>query len=820
MGDAQRNMGRPGHWSLLGAALALAACDDGALSVRDGGDADTVATGGQGGGGTAGGTDSPVGGRFDPLQGGHSGEGGTPPPGGDAGGGRPEGGQSGAGGESRPPPTNARAVTLVSFGCDEGSVRFGVEGWSTLLRDAEHVEWVSDPDPTRCGVADRPGTPGQRSFVGVRGSPDIDFGADKKLVATVFHRAGHNGERLRMRVSFTDPDAPEGAGDASPWYTMYVEAEGGAPRVGELGEIVFNLATADTAACETAPPSVGPHGLVNLSFDYPDSVPGQWVLTRLDLTNHVDQSPPTRPRDLQARLLAISPEAGRTAVELTWGKPTDPPGDNGGESGISRYFVYRDGAVYDLLSRAHTAHQGAELRWVDLGVRPGETHHYAVTALDSAITGRYPTLENLDSHRMGNESAPAEIDVTLPAREACAVLGPADLEYLGAFRAPQTDDWAYSGQALTFYPGGNRQPAGGEGAGSLYAVAHDRDMRVGELSIPEPILSRSPDALNEARVLRPAVQPWPPAYDGRWQPRGDVETRVGLAYHPGVGGVGEGLHYSIFMSYSGDQMAATHGMLSLDLTTAFGPWHAGGLPGTPEHVSFLYTGKFVAQIPQDWADANTGGRSVMVGLGWPISGHGYPSAGPTLGAIAPWEHGRLPERFEAVSHVGFLRYGGTGEEDRWSTGWTQSHFYLDAEWLEAGGARAVVFAATRPRGDEWYGGENGYDNFYCDADIPPHIGSATLRGPVDTDNVPVLFFYNPADFARVRAGEWAPHQPQPFAMLDLDDVLFSENDRFPRLKALAFDPGRHRLYAWENGASRFGHAVVHTWQVHAPTGCE
>jgi hypothetical protein len=90
---------------------------------------------------------------------------------------------------------------------------------------------------------------------------------------------------------------------------------------------------------------------------------------------------------------------------------------------------------------------------------------------------------------------------------------------------------------------------------------------------------------------------------------------------------------------------------------------------------------------------------------------------------------------------------------------------------------------------------------------------------VNTDNVPVLYFYNPADFARVRAGDWVASQPQPFAMLDLDDVLYDENERFPSLRALAFDATRGRLYAWENGATRFGHAAVHVWQVSPPSGC-
>ena len=797
----------------LGVALVLTACGQGAVQSGAAGLSDA------GVGPSDAGVDVPVGGTIDPLLGGRVGAGGITLAGGASGdAGSLSGG--GTGGEAPPPPpVNARSVVLVDFGCAESEVVFGVPGWTTLLRDPEHTAWVSDRSDGACGLTDREGTPGLTSFMGVRGDVGIDFGADRQLVARVFHRSGHDGQRLRMRVSFKDADAPANSGDSAPWYTMYVEDERGSPAVGTTGEIVFNLTTEDTAACQTAPATVGSHDLVNLSFDYPDSVPGQWLLTKLELTNHVDRSPPTRPKNLTARPIQISPEAGHSALELTWDKPTDPPGDNGGTTGISRYFIYRDGALYDLVSQDWRQHFGNHVRWVDLGVRPGEDHHYGVTALDRAITGRYTTLENLETHRMGNESAPSETDVHLPERDRCEVIGPSELEYLGAFAAPRRDDWAYSGQALTFYPGGNPSPGRDEGPGSFFVTAHDRDMRVGELSIPEPLKARTSEGLLEARILREAVDPFPRAYDGKREPGGAVQLRVGLAYHPGLNGVGEGLHYGIFMSYSGDLDAAVHGMLSLDLATAEGPWHLGGRPGSAEHVPFLFTGKFVTQMPQAWADANTEGRSLMVGLGWPISGHGYPSAGPAFGAIAPWESGRLPDRFETVSYRSMLRYGTTGEVDRWTSGWTQSHYYLDAEWLDVGGASALVVAATRPRGDEWYGGENGYDNFYCDADVPAHIGDASLRGPVDTDNVPVLYFYNPADFSRVLSGQWPEYQPQPFAMLDIDALLYDTNGRFPSLRALAYDAVRQRLYAWENGATRFGHAAVHVWQVNAPSGC-
>lgn len=49
---------------------------------------------------------------------------------------------------------------------------------------------------------------------------------------------------------------------------------------------------------------------------------------------------------------------------------------------------------------------------------------------------------------------------TSVAASQYTLLGPDDLTYKGAFRYPQGEAWAYSGQALAYYPGGD---ASGEG---------------------------------------------------------------------------------------------------------------------------------------------------------------------------------------------------------------------------------------------------------------------------------------------------------------------------------------------------------------------
>ena len=83
------------------------------------------------------------------------------------------------------------------------------------------------------------------------------------------------------------------------------------------------------------------------------------------------------------------------------------------------------------------------------------------------------------------------------------ILTPEDLEYLGAFRLPDANggsNWEYSGQGLTFFPGGD--PGGSDDGfpGSLFGFGHDHHMQVSEISIPEPIISE-----NLSRSARMAV---------------------------------------------------------------------------------------------------------------------------------------------------------------------------------------------------------------------------------------------------------------------------------------------------------------------------
>ena len=103
-------------------------------------------------------------------------------------------------------------------------------------------------------------------------------------------------------------------------------------------------------------------------------------------------------------------------------------------------------------------------------------------------------------------SRPSELAVAPPA--GTSLVRPENLVYRGAFRLPEgsgSSSWEWSGYAITYCPEGD---PGGERdgyPGSLFAVGHDHQQMVSEISIPRPVIStqKRVDDLNVARTLQP-----------------------------------------------------------------------------------------------------------------------------------------------------------------------------------------------------------------------------------------------------------------------------------------------------------------------------
>lgn len=124
-----------------------------------------------------------------------------------------------------------------------------------------------------------------------------------------------------------------------------------------------------------------------------------------------------------------------------------------------------------------------------------------------------------------------------------ALVQPSDLQYLGAFRLPDSPatpdnvgwEWSNWAGAATYSPEGDPGGGGDGYPGSLFGVGHDQTQYVSEVSIPVPNKSAAKNVndLNTVGVL----QDFKDIKGGLY---GYLEMpRVGLAYLPPPGGADE-----------------------------------------------------------------------------------------------------------------------------------------------------------------------------------------------------------------------------------------------------------------------------------------
>lgn len=420
---------------------------------------------------------------------------------------------------------------------------------------------------------------------------------------------------------------------------------------------------------------------------------------------------------------------------------------------------------------------------------------------------------------------------------------PEDLTYLGAFRLPGGDEppltFAYGGNAMTYNPDNN----------TLFITGHDRQpygdlpngSQVAEISIPTPMIAADPSGLPQAVF----VQNFHNVFDGQFVGLDEI-PRIGLQYlnHPTTGAL---LHVAWGIHLQGDAHP-THGWFSpaLDAPNFQGTWYIG-------NQDMYSVNGYLFDIPIAWANANTGGRYLATGR---MRDGGMGGMGPSLFAYTPWQADGSPAANGThLSESVLLRYESsyyTEEITRSLRGYQHPDEWEGGAWLTTNsGKSAVLFSGTKSNGTKyWYGFVNpaGAEYVCVDTHItdfptcrmadgsvcPPEdfvgcceeeLGTCVSeRGWWSTRWDAQLIFYNPADLARVATGEMQPWQPQPYAVLDVDEHLYltqpeweviavgSGQQRRFRLLDAAYDSTRGLLFVLE----RFGDGVkpvVHVWRV-------
>ena len=403
-------------------------------------------------------------------------------------------------------------------------------------------------------------------------------------------------------------------------------------------------------------------------------------------------------------------------------------------------------------------------------------------------------------------------------------LQPADLAYLGAFRLPEgsgNSDWTYSGNALAYYPEGDRAGPDDGFPGSLFGTGNDTQLFVSEIDIPVPKIStaRRLEDLNSSRTLQPFTNVFVKMVPYLEQPR------VGMTCLPDLTGEGGGrIYFAIGMHLQDTGFDPSHGWFSTDLSRSqpAGLWVFNGYTG-------YVTNDYLCRIPKAWADKYTHGQYLASGRAreGPWAG-----GGPALFAWAPWKDGNPPAPGVRLQHITpLLLYGhqppgipeissrpGQRLPDN-----ADADRYRGCEWLDAGHRSAVIFIGTKAVGASWYGFANGVRwDYGCGQNCPdvpewPYDN----RGFWADDFRPQILFYDPRDLGAVADGRLETWAPEPYAVMDLSPFFFEPdytredlvNYKRDFVGAMSYDPQRQLLYVMEPLVEEDGRSLVHVFAV-------
>ena len=396
-------------------------------------------------------------------------------------------------------------------------------------------------------------------------------------------------------------------------------------------------------------------------------------------------------------------------------------------------------------------------------------------------------------------------------------ISPNDFEYRGAFKLPEGtggSNWEYAGYGMTFYPGGDKNGAADGYPGSLFAIGHDHQQFVSEISIPKPVISnaKSLDDLHTARTL----QPFHDITHGMF---GELEIpRADLAYLPATGSQQQDKLYFCWGQHFQFELQPSHGACNLDLSNpqTAGPWYFGDF-------SNYVTNDYMFELPADWAARTTPGARLVCGRfrdgGW--GGHG-----PTLFAFDPWINGSQPQANAVLNNITpLLMYGipqaGAAElavsDSMKMNGYTEADEWSGGAWLTTGQNAAVAFVGTKGLGNYWYGFSNGvvwpFDGPYPEVPEFPHDDRGWWSDSIQAQ----IVLYDPAELADVANGNIATWAPQPYATLNLDPWMFAPgfdlwNYKRYTVGACAFDRENSLLYVFERMVQD-GQCIIHVWHI-------
>ncbi len=509
-------------------------------------------------------------------------------------------------------------------------------------------------------------------------------------------------------------------------------------------------------------------------------------------------------------------------------------------------LTFPDGTASQTVIQAVTPSGVVEAAW----------RYDAAQGRFEAFSPSYPqasdllTVDFLDAVWLCVGAAPPAAPAEAPS-PAVDLIRPEDLQYLGAFRLPEGGErprtFAYGANAMTLNPNGDPSGPNDGFPGSLFITGHDRmpygelpdGGQVAEVSIPEPVSSGSLADLNRAELL----QDFHDVAAGHFTQMEEI-PRIGLLYldNPATG---PKIHIAYGQHFEPDTTAPTHAWFSPVLSNPDfqGEWFI-------DDRSFYSVNDYMLEIPTAWADAHAQGRYVGTGR---FRDGGWSGMGPALFAYRPWvdESGAPAPSGSHLEETTLLLYENsmnTESIERSLSGYQHPDEWAGGAWVTtASGKSALLFAGTKSNGTKYrYGWVNPAgpeqpcvetellgqfplcrlaDGSVCPAeDLSGCAGHNEYRGWWSTHSDAEFIFYDPADLGRVAAGETASWEPQPYAVLDIDEHLFlnpsgveqemlgTGDQRQYRIGDVAYDQQNGLLYVLELFADEAS-PVVHVWGI-------
>jgi len=447
---------------------------------------------------------------------------------------------------------------------------------------------------------------------------------------------------------------------------------------------------------------------------------------------------------------------------------------------------------------------------------------------------------------------PEETVATNAPINPSALIQPDDFIYLGAFRLPDDGDrprtFEYGGNAMTYFPSENNADSQDGFPGSLFIMGHDRlaygempdGNQIAEVSIPSPVISKDVYSLPVAEFIQPFANVAEGMFTGL-----DEIPRVGMAYldTPQTGPL---VHISWGAHFQEEESnKPSHSWFETDLSSPnpAGEWWI-------ENTNLYSVNGYMFTIPENWAASFINGFPLATGR---YRDGGWSGMGPSLYAYQPWvdDNGTPAENGASLHAVPLLQYSDSYNGENFShalNGYSHADEWGGGEWLTIpDGRSAVIFAGTKATGNKtWYGWQNpagaeypcietafrdefvtcrNADHTPCpDEDLKGCSNHNDYRGWWSSEFRAWILLYNPDDLARVALGELEPWQPQPYAVLDIDDLFFhnpegveegmlgAESQQLGLIGDIAYDRENSLIYVLELFAEG-AKPVVHVWQL-------